>query len=185
MGRPGQWLFMVPLKGGRWHIIPNRQYIPLIYCLLGAYMLPTTFYGNQKQVIDLGKPIMMGQALNSAQLWSLTPWIQAFALCSLPNSRVKYTVFIQVHTYKLAKQIWKKTVNWSSSAVHPTIYVRFYTSQVVSWISEPSTVSDKPVNNMTPLPTRAEITVNCKVGWLQSKLQSADIGLDSCNHSST
>ena len=35
-----QWLFLVPLKGGRWHIIP------LIYCQLGGYMLPTT---NQKQ----------------------------------------------------------------------------------------------------------------------------------------
>ena len=27
----------------------NATYIPLIYCLLGGYMLPTTFYGNQKQ----------------------------------------------------------------------------------------------------------------------------------------
>ena len=42
-----QWLFLVPLKGGRWHIIPQlavyTTYIPLIYCLLGVYMLPTTF----------------------------------------------------------------------------------------------------------------------------------------------
>ena len=42
-----QWLFLVPLKGGRWHIIPQlavyTTYIPLIYCLLGGYMLPTTF----------------------------------------------------------------------------------------------------------------------------------------------
>ncbi len=49
----GQWLFLVPLKGGRWHIIPQLAVyttcIPLIYCLLGGYMLPTTFYGNQKQ----------------------------------------------------------------------------------------------------------------------------------------
>ena len=48
-----QWLFLVPVKGGRWHIIPQlavyTTYIPLIYCLLGGYMLPTTFYGNQKQ----------------------------------------------------------------------------------------------------------------------------------------
>ena len=51
--RVDQWLFLVPVKGGRWHIIPQltvyTTYIPLIYCLLGAYMLPTTFYGNQKQ----------------------------------------------------------------------------------------------------------------------------------------
>ena len=37
----------------RWHIIPQlavyTTYIPLIYCLLGCYMLRTTFYGNQKQ----------------------------------------------------------------------------------------------------------------------------------------
>ena len=35
-----QWLFLVPLKGGRWHIIPQlavyTTYIPLIYCLLGG-----------------------------------------------------------------------------------------------------------------------------------------------------
>ena len=41
-----QWLFLVPLKGGRWHIVPQlavyTTYIPLIYCLLGGYMLPTT-----------------------------------------------------------------------------------------------------------------------------------------------
>ena len=45
-----QWLFLVPIKGGRWHIIPQlavyTPYIPLIYCLLGCYMLPTIFYGN-------------------------------------------------------------------------------------------------------------------------------------------
>ena len=43
-----QWLFLVPVKGGRWHIIPQlavyTTYIPLIYCLLGGYMLPTTFH---------------------------------------------------------------------------------------------------------------------------------------------
>ena len=51
--RLNQWLFLVPAKGGRWHRIPQLSvyttYIPLIYCLLGCYMLPTTFYGNQKQ----------------------------------------------------------------------------------------------------------------------------------------
>ena len=43
-----QWLFLVPLKGGRWRRIPQVAvyitYIPLIYCLLGGYRLPTTFY---------------------------------------------------------------------------------------------------------------------------------------------
>ena len=45
---------MVPVKGGRWHIIPEIGSIYYLYttyspCLLGGYMLPTTFYGNQKQ----------------------------------------------------------------------------------------------------------------------------------------
>ena len=39
-----QWLFLVPLKGG-------------LYCLLGGYMLPTTFYGNQKQPLIDGSEI--------------------------------------------------------------------------------------------------------------------------------
>ena len=41
-----QWSFLVPLIGGRWYISPQlavyTTYIPLIYCLLGDYMLPTT-----------------------------------------------------------------------------------------------------------------------------------------------
>ena len=47
-----RWLFLVPVKGGRWHIIYQlavyTTYIPLIYCLLGGYMLPTTLYRNLK-----------------------------------------------------------------------------------------------------------------------------------------
>ena len=42
-----QWIFQVPAQGGRWHTIPQlavyTTYIPLINCLLGCYMLPTTF----------------------------------------------------------------------------------------------------------------------------------------------
>ena len=42
-----QWLFLVPLKGGRDYIIPQlavyTTYIPLIYCLLGGYIIPTIF----------------------------------------------------------------------------------------------------------------------------------------------
>ena len=40
-----QWLFLVPLKGGRWHIIPQlavyTTYIPLIYCLLHGGLYAT------------------------------------------------------------------------------------------------------------------------------------------------
>ena len=40
--------FLVPLIGGKYHIIPQlavyTTYIPLIYCLLGDYISPTTYY---------------------------------------------------------------------------------------------------------------------------------------------
>ena len=35
-----QWLFLVPIKGGRWHSSVYTTYIPLIYWLLGDYMPP-------------------------------------------------------------------------------------------------------------------------------------------------
>ena len=40
-----QWSFLVPLIGGRYHIIAQlavyTTYIPLIYCQLGDYMVPS------------------------------------------------------------------------------------------------------------------------------------------------
>ena len=52
-----QWLFRVPLKGGRWHIIPQlavyTTYIPLIYCFLGGekcYLPPSS--GTISTTID-------------------------------------------------------------------------------------------------------------------------------------
>ena len=53
-----QWLFLFPAKGGRWHIIPQlavyTTYIPLIlYSLLGGYMLPTTYYQNQNNSMNI------------------------------------------------------------------------------------------------------------------------------------
>ena len=42
-----QWIFLVPLKGGRDSITPQQAtykwYISGIYCQLGDYMPPTTF----------------------------------------------------------------------------------------------------------------------------------------------
>ena len=42
-----QWSFLVPLIGGRYHIIPQlavyKWYISGIYCQLGDYMVPTTY----------------------------------------------------------------------------------------------------------------------------------------------
>ena len=50
---------LVPLIGGRWYIIPQLAVyttsIPLIYCQLGGYMLPTTYSGNQKQLLNMRK----------------------------------------------------------------------------------------------------------------------------------
>jgi len=44
---PIQWSFLLPLIGGRYHIIRQlaayTTYIPLIYCLLGDYISPTTY----------------------------------------------------------------------------------------------------------------------------------------------
>ena len=57
-----QWIFLVPLKGGRWHSpSPNWQeihttYIPLIVLAEpgGLYATDPTFYGNQKQPLTSG-----------------------------------------------------------------------------------------------------------------------------------
>ena len=47
-----QWIFQVPVKGGRVYITPQeaiyKWYISGIYCQLGDYILPTTLYRNQK-----------------------------------------------------------------------------------------------------------------------------------------
>ena len=47
-----QWIFQVPVKGGRVYITPQeaiyKWYISGIYCQLGDYILPTTLYRNLK-----------------------------------------------------------------------------------------------------------------------------------------
>ena len=49
--------FWFPLMGGRWHVISQLAIyttcIPLVYCQVGDYMLPTTYWGNQKQPLTL------------------------------------------------------------------------------------------------------------------------------------
>ena len=46
VARLGQWIFQVPVKGGRDYITPQKAtykwYISAIYCQLGDYMPPTT-----------------------------------------------------------------------------------------------------------------------------------------------
>ena len=70
-----QWLFLVPVKGDRWYIIPElavyTTYIPLIYGLLGCYMLHTTFLGEPETTIDL-----VGKIIASLRLtWFPAPWL--------------------------------------------------------------------------------------------------------------
>ena len=54
--RADQWLFLVPLKGGRWHIIPHlavyTTYIPLIYCLLGVICYRSHLLEEPETTID-------------------------------------------------------------------------------------------------------------------------------------
>ena len=51
-----QWLFLVPLKGGRDYITPQKAiykwYISGIYCQLGDYIPPTTLYRNLKNPLS-------------------------------------------------------------------------------------------------------------------------------------
>ncbi len=51
-----QWLFLVPVKGGRWHIIPPIGSIYHLYPLIVLAfwgVKNATFYGNQKQPLIL------------------------------------------------------------------------------------------------------------------------------------
>ena len=70
-----QWLFLVPLKGGRWHIIPQlavyTTYIPLIYCLLGGYIIPTTLYRNLKNPLILGQEPLPTAIFTVDKRWRL------------------------------------------------------------------------------------------------------------------
>ena len=70
-----QWSFLVPLIGGRWYIIPQlaiyKRYISGIYCQLGDYMVPTTYEGNQKQLLNLVDFWKLWKLWNKFQ-WSFT-----------------------------------------------------------------------------------------------------------------
>ena len=55
-----QWIFQVPVKGGIGGVVhppigrKNATYYTTYSpCLLGGYIIPTTFYGNQKQPLKL------------------------------------------------------------------------------------------------------------------------------------
>ena len=54
----------ISMDCGRWHIIPQlavyTTYIPLIYCLLGGYIIPTTLYRNLKNPLNIFKKREIG-----------------------------------------------------------------------------------------------------------------------------
>ena len=68
-----QWIFQVPVKGGRVYITPQeaiyKWYISGIYCQLGDYILPTTLYRNLKiPLINKAGYFLGGVALGGVAL---------------------------------------------------------------------------------------------------------------------
>ncbi len=88
---------MVPVKGGIGGIVhppigrKNTTYIPLIYCLLGGYMLPTTFYGNQKQPLTYCHP---------CGVWNNTIWerLKMQRLQDMEHPKLIKIVFLAANT---------------------------------------------------------------------------------------
>ena len=85
--RQYQWLFLVPLKGGRWHIIPQlavyTTYIPLIYCLLGGPICYRSHLLREPETtIDNMEGIPKHRLLKSRWV-SLGTW--QMATCKLPG----------------------------------------------------------------------------------------------------
>ena len=87
-----QWLFLVPLKGGRWHIIPQKAiykwYLSGIYCQLGDYM-PTR---NNRTLMQTVINCWPGQAVVSFPhffVWNLWQQFKSYGLDPAPptNSR--------------------------------------------------------------------------------------------------
>ena len=66
------------IKGGRWHIIPQlavyTTYIPLIYCLLGGYIIPTTLYRNLKNPLNLPKGVEVEYGMGGGRLSIHVTW---------------------------------------------------------------------------------------------------------------
>ena len=71
--RLDQWLFLVPLKGGRWHIIPQlavyTTYIPLIYCLVGGLYATYHLSGEPETTIDWTSRQMVNWYFGSTVVW--------------------------------------------------------------------------------------------------------------------
>ena len=68
-----QWLFLVPIKGGLGGIVHppiGRKYTTYSPCLVGGYIIPTTFYQNLKN------PLTEGQKPNlSSDQFTLVGWV--------------------------------------------------------------------------------------------------------------
>ena len=93
-------LFLVPLIGGRCYIMTylavRTTYIALIYCQLGDYMLPTTYYGNQETPLishtERAVPI-----IRNCQLW-IEPWPLKEDVAGLAAWNCSSTVWWIIHT---------------------------------------------------------------------------------------
>ena len=81
-----QWIFQVPVKGGRVYITPQeaiyKWYISGIYCQLGDYILPTTLYRNLKIPLMCGclhpRSLTFSPLKNDAWKMILSFWVPAY-----------------------------------------------------------------------------------------------------------
>ena len=96
--KKGQWLFLVPLKGGRWHIIPQlavyTTYIPLIVLAFwGVICYRSHLLGEPERTIERGAQQLSWQgkgpfgSLNK----SLTPLFRGWYSYQVPIYLAIYT----------------------------------------------------------------------------------------------
>ena len=97
-----QWLFLVPLIGGRCYIVTylavRTTYIALIYCQLGDYMLPTTYYGNQETPL-ISQTERAVPIIRNCQLW-IEPWPLKEDVAGLAAWNCSSTVWWIIHTVR-------------------------------------------------------------------------------------
>ena len=101
-----QWLFLVPLIGGRCYIMTylavRTTYIALIYCQLGDYMLPTTYYGNQETPL-ISHTEQAVRIIRNCQLW-IEPWPLKEDVAGLAAWNCSSTVWWIIHTHRI--HVW-------------------------------------------------------------------------------
>ena len=98
-----QWLFLVPLIGGRYHIIPQLAvYTTYIYCQLGDYMVPTTCWGNQETPLTNGFWFLkFSQGLGSTKKKSAFSLTHDFLLVIMMRMVSQYLRIFSVYSIAL------------------------------------------------------------------------------------